>query len=282
MQNTRFITSISVMLILWLMSAALRLNAQSPQALNYQAVARDINGTILSNRDVGLKLTIMNGPEGEILYQETHLGNTNQFGLITVHIGEGTPLIGLFPDIPWGNVTAWLHVEMDPDGGTDYISMGLSQLLSVPYALFAATGNVGPEGPAGPKGDPGDPGIQGPPGTNGTNGMNGIDGALWITGNGVPSIDLGVINDLYLDIPTGDFYLKTDSGTWTLQGNLKGPQGADGTLANGDQPGNTPYWNGTEWILNSSNLFNNGGNIGINTTHLWRDCMYMDLLMYHN
>jgi hypothetical protein len=265
MQKTCSLTSITIILILWLVSPTDQLCAQAPQALNYQAVARDINGTILSNRDVGLKLTIMNGPEGEILYQETHQGSTNQFGLITVHIGTGSPLIGHFPDIPWGNVTAWMQVEMDPAGGTDYISMGLSQLLSVPYALFAATGNIGPEGPAGPKGDTGEQGIQGPPGANGTNGVDGNDGALWLTGNGTPPTELGVINDLYLDIPTGDFYLKTDEVTWTLQGNLKGPQGDDGTLPHGDQPGNTPYWNGTEWVLNNSNLFNNGGNIGINT-----------------
>ncbi|HRH66776.1 MAG TPA: tail fiber domain-containing protein [Bacteroidia bacterium] len=57
---------------------------------------------------------------------------------------------------------------------------------------------------------------------------------------------------------------KTAASTWTLQSNLTGPQGPSGVLANGNAAGNTPYWNGSSWVVNSSNIFNNGGNIGIN------------------
>lgn len=38
-----------------------------------------------------------------------------------------------------------------------------------------------------------------------------------------------------------------------------------GGLASGTAAGNTPYWDGTSWIVNSNNIFNNGGNVGIGT-----------------
>ncbi len=42
-----------------------------------------------------------------------------------------------------------------------------------------------------------------------------------------------------------------------------GATGATGIIANGTAAGNTLYWNGSTWVTNSSNIFNNGGNIGI-------------------
>jgi hypothetical protein len=54
----------------------------------------------------------------------------------------------------------------------------------------------------------------------------------------------------------------------SLQGaaGAQGIQGPAGFLPNGTASGNTTYWNGTDWIVNSSNLYNNGSNIGIGTT----------------
>ena len=58
---------------------------------------------------------------------------------------------------------------MDATGGTAYVSMGVSQLLSVPYALYAETsGSAGPTGPAGADGPQGPTGPQGPAGADGT------------------------------------------------------------------------------------------------------------------
>ncbi len=37
-------------------------------------------------------------------------------------------------------------------------------------------------------------------------------------------------------------------------------------LPDGSTAGNTPYWNGTNWVVNSSNIFNNGGSVGIGTS----------------
>jgi hypothetical protein len=271
--------------------------AQAPQNINYQAIVRDNTGAILSTHAVGIRFTIKNGNEGETLYQETAHLVSNQFGLVTHGIGSGIPVVGTFESIAWGTVSAWLEVDMDVNGGTNYSPMGSSQLLSVPYALFAASGNQGPVGPQGPmgvqglpgadgakgdqgekgdKGDKGDPGSQGPPGNDGMNGTNGMDGAngmdgtngtngaIWLTGSGVPAGGLGNINDLFLNNDNGDYYLKTSTVTWTLQGNLKGPSGSGGGLGEGSAIGNTTYWNGSGWVVNNHNLFNDGNNVGIN------------------
>ena len=124
--------------------------SQVPQGLNYQAVARDNTGAILQNRNVSIRFTITDDNEGPVLYQETQSTTTNQFGLITLSIGKGTIVFGTFSSIDWASVTPWIQVEMDIAGGTDYVNMGTSQLQSVPYSLFAASGNPGPQGPQGP------------------------------------------------------------------------------------------------------------------------------------
>ena len=187
--------------------------SQAPQGFNYQAVARNTSGAILSNQTISFRFTITNGSAGNTLYRETFITTTNQFGLVTLNIGKGTPVSGTFSSINWANVSPWLKVEMDQSGGTSYTTMGESLLQSVPYALFAASGNSGPEGSQGIPGETGEPGPQGDPGQPG---------------------------------PTG-------------------PQGLPGLLSNGSAVGNTTYWNGSTWILNSSNIFNNGSNVGIGT-----------------
>jgi hypothetical protein len=109
-----------------------------PQALNYQAVARDASGNILPNQAVGIKFNILQGgPNGPVQYSETHVTTTNQFGLFTLKVGRGAPITGTFSAVPWTNANQWLQVEMDPAGGTNFFLMGSSELLSVPYALYA-------------------------------------------------------------------------------------------------------------------------------------------------
>jgi len=118
---------------------AISLIAQSPQKFKYQAVVRDNSGSIIADQFVSFRLSIHEvNPNGEIIYQETHTGTTNQFGLINLMVGEGFVVFGSFSLIDWGNSNKFLEVEFDPTGGSNYASMGTSQLLSVPYALYAA------------------------------------------------------------------------------------------------------------------------------------------------
>src|SRR4051812_35415692 len=125
--------------------------AQVPQAVNYQAVARDGAGNLLPNRALSLRITINEGINpGFTNYQETHTATTNQFGLFTLKIGLGNPVFGTFPAINWSTGNKYLLVEMDINGGTNYLNMGASQLISVPYALYAETAGNSQSGNTGP------------------------------------------------------------------------------------------------------------------------------------
>lgn len=114
--------------------------AQAPQKFNYQGVARNTTGTPLASTAVGLRLTIHDGSAGgTVVYQETHTPTTNAFGLYNVAVGAGTVVSGTFASIAWGTGSKYLEVEIDPAGGSSYTSAGNSQLLSVPYAMYAAS-----------------------------------------------------------------------------------------------------------------------------------------------
>lgn len=129
----------SILLFAVLLLASLATWAQGvPQALNYQAVARDASGAILSNQAIRLKINILQGGAfGPVQYSETHSATTNQFGLFALKVGRGTPVTGTFSAVPWTQADQWLQVEMDPNGGNNFFLMGSSELISVPYALYA-------------------------------------------------------------------------------------------------------------------------------------------------
>jgi hypothetical protein len=125
----------STILLLFL---GLILSAQTPQSIKYQTVARDGAGNVLADRDVSFRISILKGSaNGSTDYSETHSGTTNTFGLINLEIGNGLPVTNIFSEINWGSDIYFVKVEMDPNGGSSYQWMGTSQLLSVPYALYA-------------------------------------------------------------------------------------------------------------------------------------------------
>ncbi|MCF8403893.1 MAG: hypothetical protein K9H58_08110 [Bacteroidales bacterium] len=110
--------------------------SQPPQAFKYQAVVRDATGDIISNQTVNIRISIHNEtPGGTIIYQETFSETTNQFGLVNLNIGLGTPSIGFFAGIDWKNDSKFIEVEIGD--GVDYISLGTSELFSVPYSLYS-------------------------------------------------------------------------------------------------------------------------------------------------
>ena len=124
--------------------------AQAPQKFSYQAVIRNGNNALVANTTVGVKISILqSSPAGGVVYVERHTPTTNSNGLATFEIGSGTRLSGTITDIEWGNGSYYIKTEVDPTGGTSYSVTGTSQLLSVPYALYAAAGTQGPQGPAG-------------------------------------------------------------------------------------------------------------------------------------
>ena len=113
-------------------------SSQAPAALNYQAVARNAGGVVTGNQLVSLRFSIHDIiATGTVVFQETDTATTNQFGLFTTAIGNGSVITGNLAALAWGNGLKFLQVEIDPLGGTNYTNMGATQLLSVPYALYS-------------------------------------------------------------------------------------------------------------------------------------------------
>lgn len=344
--------------------------AQAPQKMSYQAVIRNAGNTLVASAPVGMQISILQGSStGTAVYVETQTATTNINGLVTIEIGNGTPVTGAFSSIDWSAGPYFIMTETDPTGGTAYSISGTTQLMSVPYALYAetsgsgavgatgatgaagadgmngvdgavgATGSQGPAGADGMNGVDGAVGATGPQGPAGADGINGVDGAIGATGSQGPAGADGINGTNGADGatgatgpqgpigltgangtngatgatgPQGPIGLTGANGTNGTNGatgstgdtGAVGPQGAAGTngtngatgatgatgavgpqgiagtdgatgatgavgatgvLSNGAAAGNTPYWNGTAWVVNNSNIFNNGGNVGIGT-----------------
>lgn len=143
--------------------------AQAPKKFNYQGVARSNAGAAIANQNIGLRISILDGSaSGTAQYVETQTVTTNQFGLYNLQIGAGTAVTGTINAVTWGSGDKFIKVEIDPAGGTSYTTLGTTQLLSVPYAIYAEnSATPGPQGPAGPAGPAG---AQGPAGSANANG----------------------------------------------------------------------------------------------------------------
>ena len=117
------------------------LSAQSsalPKAINYQAVARNNNGTPILNRNITVQFSILQGSiNGASVYTERHQAATGNLGLFTLEIGNGNPVFGSWTTVDWKGSPKFLKVEIDPNGGTNFVLLGTSSFLSVPYALVA-------------------------------------------------------------------------------------------------------------------------------------------------
>lgn len=117
--------------------------AQAPQKMTYQAVVRDGNNLLITNTTVGIQVSIIEESSLFPVYVEQHVATTNQNGLVTLQVGDGNLVSGDFASIDWGDGVYAIQVDTDPAGGTNYTISGLSDLLSVPYAFFAANAAAG-------------------------------------------------------------------------------------------------------------------------------------------
>ena len=111
-----------------------------PNAFNYSAVARDASGQAIATSTIGIQISILqSSTTGTSVYTENHFVNTDEFGLFNLVIGAGAVQSGSMATIDWSNDNYYLKVGMDATGGTNFLTMGSTQLLSVPYALHAKT-----------------------------------------------------------------------------------------------------------------------------------------------
>jgi hypothetical protein len=223
------------------------INAQAPQGFNYQATVRNAAGELLLNQSVSFKFSILqNSDTGTVVYSENQTANTDDLGHINLVVGQGTAITGTFSNINWGTGNYYLGIELNT--GSGYVAMGTTQLLSVPYALYAEK--------SGSSATPATNGLNAlikttdePAGSNCTNGGTKLEVGLDVNEN-------GVLDDNEVNL----------SQTKYVCNGAVGETGAPGLLPDGTQIGNTTYWDGTKWVVNSNNLFNNGSNVALGTT----------------
>ena len=191
-----------ILIVLSFIAVISQASAQAANGMNYQAIVRGAGGSPADNTPVALRFTIHDtAANGTAVFTETINVVTNQFGLVTTVIGGNTGLSA----VNWGSGAKYLQVEVDINNSGTFVDMGTSQLLSVPYALYAANSQPGPAG------------------------ATGANGATWYLGKGIPQTALGNVNDLYIDSVTDVYYVKTGSSTWLAQHSLKGSAGINGT-----------------------------------------------------
>ncbi len=213
--------------------------AQTPQAFNYQAVARDASGNLLANKSIGLQLSILDGSAtGTSVYSETFTVTTNTQGQFSLAVGTGTPAEGTFTGIKWATGSKYLKTELDPAGGSHYTLSGTTELLSVPYALYAAS-----------TGSPAGTGTTGGSGqwtTSGNSIFNANTGGVGIETGGNP-----VVNWLQI------------GGVQAFDGNLLAMGNGSAVTSFAIEQGTTTWYTNNNFALMPA--FNGVGNVGIGT-----------------
>lgn len=233
-------------LIILLVAVSCPLAAQQtvPLGIHYQAVARDIYGKELSNREIDIRFSIVSdNPLGALVYQELHSKIvTSKYGVFSIVIGQGTQTGGTsstLSQISWSSAPHFLKVEVKFE--SSFIDMGTMQFLAVPYALYAQKSlEPGPQGPRGEMGLQGIPGLQGPVGLKGDPGPQGLKG------------DTGPQGQQGVQGPKGDAGVKGDTGPQGQQG-VQGLKGDPGDPASDDQ---TLSFDGTNMSISGGNTVN--------------------------
>lgn len=199
-------------LLLILLTLTVNSFAQAPSLINYQAVARDAGGNLITNQYIDVKFTIKSFAAGNYVvnYEESHDSVlTNQYGLFNVQIGGGTPISGTFPNAAsWSTTPKFLNIDID--FGSGFISMTPAplQFVTVPYALYSAyAGNA----------------------ISGATGPTGRDGNTILNGTTAPAGNIGVTQDFYINTSTFEIYGPKTAGIWGAPTSIIGPTGIAGS-----------------------------------------------------
>ena len=252
----------------------------------------------LVNQDICLQFGIVDA-DGNLEYQEQVQVTTDPFGMVNLLIGTNNQTGGYasdFAGIEWTADAKFLVVDLDIKGTcTDFEELSNQPFTYVPFAYYSPASDVpGPEGPQGPPGPAGAQGPQGEPGPAGADGQDGAVGAIGPTGQqgpqgpqGIAGVDgqdgaIGATGPQGLAGPQGPQGIQGPAGADGQDGAVgatgpsgpagpAGPQGVagadgqDGMLPDGSNVGDTAYWDGSEWVVNSNHLYNDGSNVMIGT-----------------
>ena len=129
----------SLSLIVFFISLIVSIMAQPPQRMTYQAIIRNSNNELVANQQIGIRVSILqDNINGGAVFMEKHTVTTNAYGLATIQIGTGTPLlVNTLAGIEWGKHNFFVKTEVDITGGTNYTIVGTQQLLTVPYSFYS-------------------------------------------------------------------------------------------------------------------------------------------------
>jgi hypothetical protein len=235
-----FILKIVLYTILFLVFSylfAVCANAQVPMRYNYQAVARNTTGSILANQSIGIRVGLMAGsPTGNVLYMERHTVTTNQFGVFSLQVGSGIVDLGSMNAVPWSAGNVWMKVEMDASGGTNFVVMGSTQLLSVPYAMVSGTSLSGGSG----------------------------------TGSTFTPQSLDSLTDVQISNPVLGQVLKFDGSKWSNgTDNTSGSGGSSAWSTNGNHIYNTNSGNIGIGTSSPTSLFHLKNSLSTSTTNIF-------------
>ncbi|RZK67463.1 MAG: hypothetical protein EOO85_25495, partial [Pedobacter sp.] len=220
----------TILLILISFYLSSSLHAQAPQQFNYQGAARNANGSPIANRNISVRISILDGsPTGLIQYSESRNVTTNSLGLYNLTIGGPGAIssTGSIGTVPWASGIKYIRVEIDINSNANYVLAGVSQLLSVPYALYAANSPAGANGKSAFEIWQSEPGNSGKTIQDYLAGLKGVDGKSLTTGNSDPT-NPGRNGDTYINTLTGESFLYSTTTGWTSSGIAIGLKGADG------------------------------------------------------
>ncbi|MEM6772698.1 MAG: hypothetical protein AAF597_19120, partial [Bacteroidota bacterium] len=195
------------------------LYAQAPSGFRFQAVARDAMNDVMATDNIAVRVSLLRGgPSGAVGYSERHEVTTTDLGVFDLHIGNGVGLSGDINTLDWGSDSYFLKIDIDPDGGTNYVNLGASQLLSVPYALYAKESGSGGGG-----GDPTDElqNLLYDPATQTLTLTDGNSVTLQVGGDG------GMPQTLAFNAATSELTIS-NGNTITLPAGVQGEQGPAG------------------------------------------------------
>ncbi len=145
------------LLVMLLVCIAGSVVAQPPHSISTSAVALDPMGNVAKNRTIYVKDIIYQTSAigGVKVWEEAHVVTSNNEGLFTIYIGAGTKAAGInlnnIGQIDWGNGPFFINykVAVAPSipaswwiPADNYVDVGTTQFLSVPYALYAGNASV--------------------------------------------------------------------------------------------------------------------------------------------
>jgi hypothetical protein len=137
--KTKFTSLLAIILIV----TSTVLKAQVPQAINFQAIARDANGNVMVNTPIQIQLSVLdNSSTGTVLYKELRALTTNAYGSFSFQIGIDpyAVLTGKMEDINWLQGKKFLKIDYDPTNQLQFtLTLGTIEFVSVPYAFAAGS-----------------------------------------------------------------------------------------------------------------------------------------------